>query len=394
MHIKNIYLLLLILIHTLSVSIYYLVEISAYQKDIIFLISLLVLLANIKKVKQFIHIEDKYIYLFPLYAIVSTVIMAMFNYGQPVIYSLLASRILLISAVLYIALSLLLDKIDNESLYKVFFCLAIFIATINFYIYISGNTSILYIDMEYAYRMGSLRVTIASQTATVLLFFFFYYREERVISYIPFLLLLFNLIIVTKTRGILLAVAIIMTLSILSYKNIKKNIYIIYFFITILILSIIETNFESSILQPLIDMVQTTQNELHQGKGNIDVRALELAYFWKHLDIYSIIFGYGMDNHTFKFLYYEKYYLSDLGIFKVFYLHGIVGLLLFGGIYFQLYKQASLANTPIHKTGKALILYQIFAPTLNVIYNTEGVMMLYIVYILIKKANRKDKLYG
>ena len=101
-----------------------------------------------------------------------------------------------------------------------------------------------------------------------------------------------------------------------------------------------------------------------------------------------------MDNKAFKILYYENFYLSDLGIFKVFYLHGIIGLLLFIGIYYQMYKQASLAETSVHKTGKALVLFQLFAPSLNFTYHIEGMFMFFIIYILIKNYNIRNNLNG
>lgn len=384
---------LLLLIHTIAVYFYFLFDIEALQKDIVFLISLFVLILNIKYIKKFLNLEDKYIYLFPLYGIISTCIMASFNFGQPLVHSLLASRILLIIAILYISLKFILNNISLNLLYKLAFSIALFLTLFQFYLYYSGNLSILYVDTTFAFRMGSIRLTIAPETLVVLLLFFYYHSKEKLLSYIPFFGLLLTLIIIDKTRATLIAVILILLFSLINLKE-KKTLYSLFFFIIIVIFSMIFTNFESSIFQPLIDMYTNTQKEVVSGAGNVNVRALEFAYFLKFLDLPSIIFGYGMDNNTFKVLYYEHFYLSDLGIFKVFYLHGIIGLMLFLGIYYQMYKQASKSNTPLHRTGKALVLFQIFAPTLNFTYHIEGMLMFFIIYILIKNFNIRNNLNG
>ena len=121
------YLSILLVVHSLSVYFYFLLDIEALQKDIIFIISLLILILNIKYIKSFFKLEDKYIYLFALYGILSTCFMASFNYGQPILYSLLASRILLIIAVLYIALNFILNNISLSTLYKIAFSIAMFL---------------------------------------------------------------------------------------------------------------------------------------------------------------------------------------------------------------------------------------------------------------------------
>lgn len=383
------YFFILCIIHTISVSIYFLVDIEAYQKDITLLISITIILLNIKYIKQVYDPTDKFIYLFPIYSIFSGLFMASLNFSQPFIYTALSSRILLIIAIMYIALIFLLNRISEETLYKFAFVVTIFIFTLDFYLYFSNNLSLLYIDTTHAFRMDSLRLTIAYQTVIVLLLFFFYHSKEKNLSYIPFMLLLIILIFIDKTRASILAVLMILLISSINFKS-KKNLILLYLFIFVTILSIIFTNFESSIFQPLIDMYTSTQNEVQKGKGNIDVRALEFIYFWNKLDITSIIFGYGMDNQSFKHIYPSNFYLSDLGIFKVFYLHGIIGLLLFIGIYYKMFKEASKGNTSVHKTGKALVLFQIFAPTLNFTYYLEGMMLFFIIYILIKKYNRSN----
>lgn len=387
------YVTVLLFIHLLSVYFYFLFDIESLQKDIILIIALFVLILNIKYIKTFLKIEDKYIYLFTIYGVVSTCFMASFNYEQPVIYSLLSSRILLIIAILYIALNFILKNISLEYLYKLAFTVAIFLTCFSFYLYISNNLSILYIDTTYAFRMGTIRLTIAPETLIVLLLFFYYHTKEKIISYIPFLGLLFTLVFVDKTRAVLLAVIIILFISFIDFKK-RKNLISLYLLIVVSILSIISTNFESSIFQPLMDMYEKTQNEVASGSGNVNIRALELAYFWNFLDIPSMIFGYGMDNRTFKVLYYEHFYLSDLGIFKIFYLQGIIGLLLFFGIHYQMYTQASKFDTPLHKTGKALVLFELFSPTLNWAYHIEGMMMYFIFFILIKNYNNRNSVNG
>lgn len=393
LQISTLSLIILYIIHLFVVSFYFLLDIESVQKDMVFLISLLILLLNTRSLKSYIKKEDKYIYLFAIYGIVSTCFMAYANYGQPVIYSLLASRILLIFATLYVALNLLIQNISLVALYRLAFFISLFIILFNFYLYFTGNLSILYIDTTYAYRMGAIRLTIASETLIILLLFFYFHSKEKILSYIPFIGLLLTLIVVNKTRAVLIAIFIILLLSLINLKK-TKNILIVVVLLFVTMLSFVFTNFESSIFQPLIDMYEQTQNNISNGVGNVNVRALELTYFWNKLDFPSIIFGYGMDNHTFKILYYKDFYLSDLGIFKVFYLYGIIGLSLYIGIYYQMYKQASKANTVLHNTGKALILFQVFAPTINVAYSMEGIFMFFIIYILIKNYNLRNDING
>jgi len=393
MNYNTIRLLVLLLIHTLSVNIYFLIDTEAYQKDIIFLISSFVILLNIKYIKIVFTREDKYIYLFAIYAVLSTCFMSAFNFGQPFIYSLLASRLLLIIVVMYISLNFLLKGINLKSLYKVAYVVSIFLVLFSFYLYFSKNLSILYIDTTYAYRLGAIRLTIAPMTLITMLLFFYFHTKQNSLSYIPFIGLISMLVVIDKTRSSLIAVILILLIFSINLKD-KKNFKKLYIFFLIVVLSIIFTNFESSIFQPFINMYEHTQNEVASGSGNVNVRAMEFAYFLKFLDIPSMIFGYGMDNHAYKYLYYSKFYLSDLGIFKVFYLHGIIGLLLFIGIYYQMYKQAMKSNTPLHQTGKALVLVQIFAPTLNITYHLEGIFLFFVIYILIKQYNIRNNLNG
>lgn len=382
-------LILLLLIHFLSVSFYYLFDLESLLKDLVLIIAVSIILFNLRYIRKIYDPTDKFIYLFPLYSVFSGLFMASLNFSQPFIYTALASRILLIIAIMYIALIFLLNRINEKTLYKFAFIVTMFIFSLSFYLYFSNNLSLLYIDTSKAYRYDSVRLSIAAETSVVLLFFFYYHSKEKFLSYIPFISLLMVLIFVDKTRASIIAVLLILLISSINFKS-KKNLMLIYLFFFITILSVIFTNFESSIFQPLINMYENTQSEVKQGEGNIDVRALELAYFWNKLDIFSIIFGYGMDNQTFKHIYFSRYFLSDLGIFKVFYLHGIIGLLLFIGIYYKMFKEASKGNTPVHKTGKALVLFQIFAPTLNFAYHLDGIFGFFIIYILIKRYNRSN----
>lgn len=393
LQISTLSLIILLVIHTISESNYFLFDFEAYQKDSIFLISILIIAFNIKYIKQIYDPKDKYIYIFAIYSFIASIIMALFNFNQPVVYSMFASRILLIIMTLYIAVIFLLKNITEVTLYRLTFTIAMFLILFNFYLYFSGNLSILYIDTTYAFRLGEIRLTIASQSVIVLLLFFYFHSKEKALSYIPFLGLLAVLIIVDKTRASIIAILIILFLSMLNIKDVKtlRNWLVVIF---IILFSSLIGGFESSLISPLTDIYYATQNEVQKGAGNVNVRAMELAYFWNRLDFYSMIFGYGMDNHQFKFLYYKHFYLSDLGIFKVFYLHGAIGLLFFGGIYLAMYREASKGISAIHKTGQALVLFQVLSPTLNFTYSIQGMLMFFVLYILIKKLNNKDKLYG
>ncbi|HIP11473.1 MAG TPA: hypothetical protein EYG73_02015 [Arcobacter sp.] len=217
--------------------------------------------------------------------------------------------------------------------------------------------------------------------------YFYETAKKNKFDLMIFIGLFLVLLIISKTRSIILPIVFIIFLNMLNLK-VNKNLYKWLGIIGAFVLSLFIMDFESSILSPITNLIDFLLEESGKDVSNVSIRLLELNYFWNFMDLKSIIFGYGIDNKLIVDLYYEKYYLSDLGIFKIFYYHGIIGSILFITILYKLYVESKKANTYIHLYGKSFIIFQILSPTLTFVYSIPGMLIFIITYILIKNNNQ------
>jgi hypothetical protein len=332
--------------------------------------------------------EDRYFHYFFLYSFFASLVMAYLNYGQPILFSMRAARLLIIYSILLLALNVLLNNFQIKKLYPFVMLVSFIIIAINFYVYLTGDTSILSEDAKVLTRLGEIRVVIGTFTIIVFILFSYHHIKESKWFILPLLGLLLTVVVVHKTRSALFPLLIIMIIPLLRvYKAQFFKFWM--FFAVLVILSFIISGYEKSIISPITDLFMLLIEESQTVKhSNVNIRGLELAYFWNFLDAKSIIFGYGMDNVQYKELYVSHFYLSDIGLFKIFYLHGIVGSLLFIAMLWRLYRVSKVSNSAIHLTGRSLVYFQILSPSSVFVYSPEYMFLLFVIYVLVKNRNK------
>jgi hypothetical protein len=322
-----------------------------------------------------------------------SIVMASLNFAQPVLYSMRAARLFIVYIFLMMALNILLKNFQIKKVYPFMFLISFLIIFINVYVYATGDTSFLVDGVGVLKRLGEIRVTIGTFTSIIFVFFFYHQIKTNKLFIIPLLGLLFTMIIVAKTRSVIFPVLIIMLIPLLRAHK-AQVIKVWMAFGTIVLVSFIVSGYENSILSPIVKLVTLLIEESQSIKhSNVNIRGVELAYFVNFLDMKSTIFGFGMDNTQFKELYNLHFFLSDIGLFKVFYYHGIVGSLLFGMIHWRLYRVSKESDTALHFTGRSIVYFQVLSPNSIFLYSPEYMFLFFAVYILVKNHNKNSLRY-
>lgn len=385
----NIYVIFLTILYLITSSFFGLVSLSLPKQDLILVISLIVIVFYSKELKKGFIEEDRYFYYFFFYSFFATLFMAYLNFGQPIVFSMRVARLFIIYSILILALNILLKNLKINKLYLFVTIISFIIIFINFYVYITGDISILTEDAKVLERLGQIRIVIGTFSIIIIILFLYHHLKENKWFIVPLLGLLLTIIVVHKTRSALFPLLIIMILPLLRvYK--AQFIKFWMLFGAIVLVSFMVSGYEKSILSPITDLVMLLIDESQTVKhSNVNIRGLELAYFWNFLDTKSIIFGYGMNNIQFKVLYISHFYLSDIGLFKIFYLHGIIGSLLYIAMLWRLYRISKQSNSSIHLTGRSIVYFQILSPSSIFVYTPEYMFLLFVIYILVKNSNKQ-----
>lgn len=389
----NIYSIYLLLLYMIASSFFGLVTLPVQKQDLILALSLMVIVFYMKELNAKSLNEDRHFYYFFLYGFFASIVMAYLNFAQPVVYSMRAARLLLVYSILIVALNILLKNVNIKKFYSTIVVLSFIIISINFYVYLSGDTSLLSENATVLERLGEIRIVIGAFSIIVFILFFYHHLSESKWFIIPLLGLLLTVVVVHKTRSVLFPLLIIMVIPLLRvYK--AQFVKVWMFFGALILVSFIVSGYEKSIISPITDLFMLLIEESQTTKhSNVNIRGLELAYFWNFLDEKSMIFGYGMENIQFKVLYLTHYYLSDIGLFSVFYLYGLVGSILYIIIYWRLYRVSKRSNTPLHLTGRSIVYFQILSPSSIFLYSPEYMFLFFMLYILIKNSNENMSKY-
>ena len=385
----NLYYFFLVTLYLITSSFFGLVSLPVPKQDLILVISLIVIVFYIKELSSNTIYEDRYFHYFFIYSFIASLIMAYLNFGQPIVYSMRAARLLVIYSILLLALNILLKNLNIKKLYLFVMIISLIIIVINFYVFITGDTSILTEDTKVLERLGEIRIVIGTFSIIILVLFLYHHLKENRWFIFPLLGLLLTVIVVHKTRSALFPLLIIMILPLLRiYKAQFFKFWI--FFGAIVLVSFMISGYEKSLLSPITDLVTLLVEESQTTKhSNVNIRGLELAYFWNFLDTKSIFFGYGMNNIQYKELYVSHFYLSDIGLFKIFYLHGIIGSFLYILMLWKLYTVSKKSDSGIHLTGRSIVYFQLLSPSSIFVYSPEYMFLLFVVYILVKHRNNQ-----
>ena len=387
----NIFHIALVSLFFIASSFFGLVAFPLNIIDALALISIIIIIFYNKEFLKHTLYEDKHFYIFFMYAFFMSIIMAYLNFGQPLFYSISAARMFIIYGLLIVALNIMLKNFDIKRAHIFMLIISFIIIFINLYVYTTEDISILVENVGILRRLGEIRITIGTFTAIIFIFYFYYALNKYKWMIIPLLGLLLVMIVVFKTRSVLFPVLIILLLPLLrAHKSQILKTWMI--FTLIIVISFIATGYEKSILSPIVKLFTLLMEESQSAKNlSSNIRGIELVYYWNFLDIKSIIFGYGMDNKQFKELYDANFFLTDIGLFNIFYYHGILGSFLYIGMLWRLYSVSKIDNSALHMTGRSIVYFQILSPNSVFMYSPGYMLLLFIVYILVKNDN-KNKL--
>jgi len=385
----NIFYIYLMALYFISSSFFGVLSLPFSIHDGILLISLLVIFTYISSLYKNIIYEDRHFHLFFVYSFFMSAIMAYINFGQPLTYGLRASRILLIFSILIVALNIMLKNFQIKKAHMFMLFISFLIMFINIYVYATGDTSMLVDGIGVLKRLGEIRVIIGTFTSIVFVLYFYYALKEHKWMIIPLVGLLFTMIVIAKTRSVIFPILIILLIPLLRAH--KAQVFKIWMvFGIIVVVSFMISGYEKSILSPIIDLVNLLIEESQTTKhSNVNVRGLELAYFLNFLDTKSFILGYGMENKLFIEQYTKHFFLEDIGLFKILYLHGVVGLLMYIAMLWRLYVVSKVSDSALHMTGRSIVYFQILSPSSVFLYVPEYMLLVFIVYILIKNENKR-----
>lgn len=384
----NVFHISLAILFFLASSFFGLITLPIPVHDGILIISLGVLLFYSKELGKYTFYEDRYFHYFFMYSFIAALVMSYLNFNQPIVYSLRTARLLVIYIILIFTLNILLKNFQIKKAYPFIILVSVIIMFISFYVYFTGDTSMLSENTTVLKRLGEIRITIGTFTSIIFIFFLYHQIKEDKWLIFPLLGLLLTMVVVSKTRSVLFPILIIMLIPLLrGYKAQIIKVWMV--FGVIFLISFMVSGYEKSILSPIINLFTLLVEESQTVKNsNVNIRGLELAYFWSFLDFKSIIFGYGMENILYKELYVSHFYLSDIGLFKIFYQHGIIGLFLYILMLWKLYKVSKMSDSALHLTGRSIVYFQILSPSSVFVYTPEYMFLLFVVYILVKNDNK------
>lgn len=379
----------LVIIYIIAESFFNLLDIKTDPKDIITVFLAVLLLINIRKIslKNIKKYSVLYIFLFACFIL--SVITGTANYlFQTISYSVIASRIfiLYILFLLYFSNCFDVSSLDYKKFHTAFLSAAFILICINYYLFITKDFesfSNLYITK----RFGEDRFMIAGDSVILLTIYFLVHRNEKVVNFVVLALLLSVLIFISKTRAIFIPITFILAYDFLfakrgmSAKNRLRNRAIF----VCLIAAVLYFS-TSSISSAISDMVNLTVYEVADNSGNYQVRAEGLAYYTSFLNPTSILWGRGIESLRVTNIYIEKYTLADLGIFKIFYYHGVFCFILYAALLWLIYKKSEHLSLGLFKYSRYLVAFLVLSClTLTNLYALPSFFAFIVLYVIVNE---------
>jgi len=373
------------IIYILSERLYNVVEILQHAGDLVLVVLCILLPYTTSDLSiQFIK-RNKLFLGFLAFCFFFSVITAYFNFSQSVMVGSWASRIFLIYILLFFTLFKLIKTISLSSIYKFVLLTSIYLIAFNFYIYLSG-------DFQYYFgnvveRFEDKRFLVGG---TSIIYFYLYllsHKDSKTLALPVGIGLLLTVAIVAKTRSLLFPLMLITVLPFINFKKVKNIGQMILIFSIIAFSSFIAG--DNLFVLQVQNLFELSANDVAQGGGNISFRLFTVLYFLENMNIPSIIFGYGMEVDRLA-LYYERFYLSDVGMFKIFYYHGLLGLGLYFALLKRFYYESSLGDSPLHKFGRYIVYFQFAAPTLTILYTITGMLFFFTTYFYLTIVNQQQ----
>ncbi len=370
-------------IYWLSEGLYSLIEFQKVEDILLLALVFLIPLELFRHRPNYNLILKNRLLLFLFYCFLVSAIQANINFSQPLIFGIRASRIFFIYAVVFIYLSMSLTHISYKGIYRFVVFTSVFLIFINFITYFSNSQ--LFMQNHVIDRFDDLRFLIGGTSIIYFYLFLLANTDRGKFPIIGLIGLMLVMIIVAKTRSLIFPLLLITVFSLIRVNNIRKFVQVL----SVLFLASIVFVFNDQIGQNIFNLVQLSFDEFNAKDGNIGVRVLALDYYWERLDFFSMIFGFGMDNKIYSDMYNPLYSLSDLGAFRVLYYHGIIGIVLFALTLYDLYRESSKGDLPLHKFGRYFVYFQFLSPALTFVYHPEAMFIYIFTLLYIKFHNKK-----
>lgn len=384
---NRVYLLFFILILFIAESYLNLVSVQVEEVDLILILSLFF---PFYKPKDFVFFLKKnsfmvgtFFFLFLL-----NIWSSYINYNQDLIFSLKSGRFLLIYIFLAFVVYLFVEYHQQENYIPVI--IPLIAIALNFYSYLTNDFSIYTQELKILERYGDVRFMIAGTSVIYLSIYFFNRIENKGRNLYIFLFLLAIIVLIGKTRGIILGLFLVILFS-KKIRNILSNSKALKFaFAGVVPLLFF---FGNSIFHSVDLLLNSTITDLNSSNNNIQIRFIAFRYYWDILSQspFSLVFGNGVISAFTADRFQENLYLSDLGVFKIIFNHGILGFLL---ILRLLIKPIINAKKSVqsHRYGifykdyRLFLLFQLFTIiSLTFFYHPLGMIYFFLVYFQLKK---------
>ena len=370
-----------------------LVLFSIEEQDAVLVFSALVLLMQLFKI-PFRKLGNYRIYLFLFfYCFISNLVMGYLNIDQPLVFNLLTGRLYITYFFILLALITLFNiaDINLDRVNKFFVVISAFLILLNIYVYFSQNYGIIN-GLVIVERFESARFLIGGLCVINLTIYFyenFFYSRINSLAFFGLLIVLFS---VSKSRGIVNPILLIIMQDLFFNKNVLKG-KILYKVTLSLFLAVFILWNPSEIFNTVGNIVSLTHKEITENSGNFGFRVQEFSYYLGKLDLKSAVFGYGMENKKFsEILSYNNFFLSDLGLFRIFFTSGLIGLSIFIYSLYSLFKEARAGDTVLHKFVIGFVLFQLFSfPTMTFFYYSGGVFIFLFIIVSLKQLNMSQQ---
>jgi len=359
------------------------------EQDAVLGFSIVILLLNLSRI-SFKKLRDyRILVILFFYCFLSNLVMCYLNFDQPFVYSILTGRKFITYFFMLLALLTVFNiaEVNLKQVNAFILAVSVFFIVLNIYVYLSHNYAIIngLIILE---RFESTRFLVGGLCVMYFTIYFyenFYFSRINSLAFYGLLVVLF---LISKTRGIILPILMIIIQDMLFNKKILRGKILHKVTLTLFAAAFILWN-PSEIFSSIGNIVTLTHSEISQNSGNFGWRVQEFIYYLGKLDLKSVIFGYGIENKKFsEILSYNNYYLSDLGIFHIFFTSGLIGLSIFIYCLYHLFKEARLGDTIIHKFGIGFILFQLFSfPTMTFFYYSGGMFIFLFLLVSLKQLN-------
>jgi hypothetical protein len=369
---------LILLIFLTTTNFFGIVEFGQNNFDIAAIIGLVYILTTNLEFRIIRILDNKKVIFWTLFLVILNVVTSKFSYNQSLIFSLRSIRVWLVSLILLICISdyfiYSINKFGKILIFKFCFIVAFMSVFLNYYLYFSENIEF-FKTIRITDRFNENRFFIAPISSIFLIFYFYNYSGKyKLLSKVLFFSLLSVILFISKTRAFIFSLIIIFIFIQLRYlfkRDVRIFIRTVFIFLTAYILLFDSINNQ---FQKYYDSLQISSG--YSNSENILIRNQSLLFYWDKMQGVDYLIGRGVENRIFSGRKFEeKLTLADIGSFKIFYSHGIIGVILVFLFFKQMINNLKRESF-INRSILHFIFFQLLiSPTIIFIYSIEGLFI-------------------